>query len=146
VSITIATLQSLLSKVLPAVLSLLVFFFDPNQAKLMLALMALMAFDTFAGGYYHYNLGQHSKKIFFKGFFAKFFKYFGALAGARMLEYFLIGVPHAQDIDTYFLTFLAIIEFKSFYTWLHKFGLNLPMPPKLQSLLVDEKKSTKKAK
>lgn len=137
-SLTLATLQGAYSKILTAILSLVVFFFDPNQAKLMAALFALMAFDTLAGGYYYYNLDQHSKKLFFKGFIAKFFKYFGALAGARLLEYFLIGIPYSQELDTYVLAFLALTEFKSFYAWLAKFGLNLPMPPKLEKIFKEK--------
>ena len=122
-------------KALNIIVPFLVFFFDPAQSKLMLALLSLMIFDTLTAAYYYYSVDKHNKAAFFKGFIAKFFKYFGALAGAHLLEYFLVGLPYTQELDTYVLSFLAFTEFKSFYGWLYKFGLKVPMPPKIKSLL-----------
>ena len=122
-------------KIFNFILPVLVFFFDPMQAKLLLALLALMAIDTASGAYYFYNKGEYEKKKFFSRGIAKFFKYFSAVAAAHLLEGFLVGIPYSQELDSYVLAFLAITEFKSFYTYLVKFGLKLPMPPKLQSIV-----------
>ncbi len=143
VSITLLTIKAGFSKVFQFILPLVVFFFDPAQAKLMLALFALIALDTFTAAYYHYNTNTHDKSKFFKGWVAKIFKYFGALAAARLLEYFLVGIPYADQLDTYVLGFLALTEFKSFYGWLVKFGLKIPLPPKVAQVVNDTLNASK---
>lgn len=140
VSITLIGIKASLSKIANFLMPVVVFFFDPNQGKLLLALLALIALDTLIGSYYYYNVGQSDKKKFLKGWVSKFFKYFGAVAAARLLEYFLVGIPYADQLDTYVLAFLAITEFKSFYGWLIKFGLKIPVPPKVAQVLEDATK------
>lgn len=128
------SIKSIIIKFWQFILPVVVFFFDPNQAKLVLALLSLMAFDTVIAGYYYYVIDKWHNGSFWKGAVGKVFKYFGALAAVRVLEYFLIGIPYTQDLDTYVLAVLALTEFKSFYTYLRKFGLNVPILPKLKKL------------
>ena len=145
-SITFLEIKVTLSKIINFLIPFVVFFFDPNQAKLMVALFCLIALDTFTAAYYYYNVGLNDKKKFFKGWVAKIFKYFGALAAARLLEYFLIGLPYSDQLDTYVLAFLAITEFKSFYGWLVKFGLKIPVPPKVMQAIDSVSEQAKSSK
>ncbi len=137
-SLTILGMQITVPKLITALISLFVFFFDPNQAKLMLALLSLMAFDTIAGTIYSYKMNIHKNEIFWKLAISKFLKYFGAVAAAHVLEYFLVGLPYMQDLDTYVLSFLALTEAKSFYTFLVKFGIKIPLLAKINKLFEEE--------
>lgn len=128
------TLKSFIIKFWTYILPVVVFFFDPNQAKLILSLSVLMGFDTIVAGYYYYMIDKWHKQSFWKGAVGKIFKYFGALAAVRILEYFLVGIPYTQDLDTYVLGVLALTEFTSFYGYLRKFGLNVPILPKIKKL------------
>lgn len=136
-SIEIMSVKATVSKTIQVLLPIVVFFFDPNQAKLMVALLALMTFDTFAGAYYAYNKGTHTNKIFWTKAVSKFLIYFSAIACSRILEYFLFGIPYSQELDTYLLAFFALTEAKSFYTYLVKFGIKIPILPKLEKIASD---------
>jgi len=115
------------------ILPIAVFFFDPTQGRLFLALLILITFDSFAKAYEAYNKDEYNKKRFWTGNVSKVFKYFGAIAAARLLEYFFLGIPYVE-LDTYVLAVLALTEAKSFYGHLIRLGVNLPMLPKLEQL------------